>query len=100
MRPYTVRLIGELPPAQVIVNGTVYPYSLIPKPETWSYDPIDLAVVISIPSFNTSEMSFDGKNNTVIQIIPTKYPGNPSLSGVRGVIQRSALAKVLNFLQT
>jgi hypothetical protein len=93
VRPYAVRLINELPPARVNVNGTNYPFSLHPKPEHWSFDPVDMAVVISIPAFNTSGWGFGGKENTIIQVINANFSGSPSLSGVRGVVHRSALAK-------
>jgi alpha-glucosidase (family GH31 glycosyl hydrolase) len=48
-RSYEIRLPASLPPAQVTVNGRVYPYSLQDKTGTWTYGGEQLATRILTP---------------------------------------------------
>jgi len=68
-RGYVIKLVNQLPPAFVIVNGTNYPFSVVNQPETWSFDPIDMAVLIHVPEFDISGWDFDNKNDTIITVV-------------------------------
>jgi len=93
-RPVTIKLVNELPPAFVVVNKTMYPFSTTPQPGTWSFDPVEVAVTISIP--NATDIGWDNPTDAQITLYPVPWPqGQPSLSGVKGVVHRAKLAKEL-----
>ncbi len=45
-RAYELRFPATMPPAEVTVNGEIYPYARFPEPGTWSYDGISLQPVV------------------------------------------------------
>jgi len=74
----------------VFVNGTEIPFSKTAKPGFWSFDPIEVAVVVSLGAVYG--------NNTQIVLVSASYTSPPltstALSGVKGSISRARLAKV------
>lgn len=75
-RSYEIRLPASLPPAQVTVNGRVYPYSLEDKAGTWTYTGKQLTTRILTPP-----LAVAGKVEVSVRPAPGEQANVQALAG-------------------
>lgn len=81
-RSYELRFPAMMPPKEVTVNGTLYPYSRFPAPGQWTYDAYSLQPVVY-----TKALPVDAAADIVLAYAPGEID-NAELYGKRAVFNR------------
>src|SRR3954468_16609800 len=86
---HEIRLVNSYPPASIMYRGQHIPYAPFFQLGSWSFDPFDLHIIVSLGGLDMSApvtLLFDFSN-----VGGQQYFSN----GLRGAVKRATLAKVL-----